>query len=141
MTEAELNAGGVSGQDVVEMSVPSDGAYVAVLRTVAAGLASRCDLTLDEIEDLRIAVDEACSLLLPHAVPGTPLSARFTLAPGELGIEARVEAADDAEPDREGFSWTVLDALAQSVDVASLDAGLAITLTKRRVDRVGEDLP
>ena len=134
MTEAELNAGGVSGQDVVEMSVPSDAAYVAVLRTVAAGLASRCDLTLDEIEDLRIAVDEACSLLLPHAAAGTPLEAQFTLAPGALGIRAGVAATDDATPDRDGFAWTVLDALAQGVDVASRDGRLEITLTKRRED-------
>jgi serine/threonine-protein kinase RsbW len=121
-------------QDVVEMSVPADGAFVAVLRTVAAGLASRCDLTLDEIEDLRIAVDEACSLLLPHAAAGSPLGARFTLAAGELGIQASVAAADDAEPDRDGFAWTVLDALAQNVDVASREGRLAITLTKRRED-------
>ena len=41
-----------------------------MLRTATAGLAARLDFTLDEIEDLRIAVDEACALLLPDAVPG-----------------------------------------------------------------------
>lgn len=123
-------------QDVVEMRVPADGAFIAVLRSVTAGLASRCDLTLDEIEDLRIAVDEACSLLLPHAAAGTPIGAQFTLAPGELRIVTSVNSADDAEPDRDGFAWTVLAALAQTVDVDSRDGSLAITLTKRR-----EDLP
>src|SRR5215213_1639624 len=50
--------------DVVELDVPAHPAYVAVVRTAAAGLAARADLTLDRIEDLRIAVDEACALLL-----------------------------------------------------------------------------
>ncbi len=50
--------------DRVELSVPADPAYLAVLRTATAGLAARADMTIDEIEDLRIAVDEACALVL-----------------------------------------------------------------------------
>ena len=49
--------------------MPADVAYVATLRLTAASLAARCDLTIDDIEDLRLAVDEACALLLPHAGP------------------------------------------------------------------------
>ena len=39
-------------------------AYLSVLRDATAGLAARLDFTLDEIEDLRIAIDEACAMLL-----------------------------------------------------------------------------
>ena len=53
--------------DAVEIRLPADSAYLSVLRTATAGLAARLDFTLDEIEDLRIAVDEACAMLLPHA--------------------------------------------------------------------------
>ena len=41
----------------VELRLPADGAYVSVLRTTTAGLAARLDFTIDDIEDLRIAVD------------------------------------------------------------------------------------
>ena len=68
--------------------MPADVAYVATLRLTAARLAARCDLTVDDIEDLRLAVDEACALLLPHALPGTTLNARFALAAGRLGVDA-----------------------------------------------------
>ena len=54
----------------VELRLPADSAYLAVLRTATAGLAARINFTLDDIEDLRIAVDEACAILLPQAVPG-----------------------------------------------------------------------
>ena len=50
--------------------MPAEGAYLSVLRTATAGLAARLDFTLDEIEDLRIAVDEACAMLLAQAIPG-----------------------------------------------------------------------
>ena len=59
--------------DTVDIRVPADGAYLALLRTATAGLAARMDFTLDEIEDLRIAIDEAGALLLPDAAPLKPL--------------------------------------------------------------------
>jgi len=116
----------------VELRVPADSAYVAVLRSVAAGLAARCDLTLDEIEDLRIAVDEACALLLPLAAPGADLSTTFTLSSGQLAISTRVSSHNGAELSREGFGWTVLKALATDVDVTTAEHTTSITLTKRR---------
>lgn len=118
--------------DHVEVRIPAQGVYVATLRMCAASLAARCDLTVDDIEDLRLAVDEACSLLLPHA--GTPavLEAAFTLRPGELRATTFVHAGDGAAIDRTGFAWTVLGTLVSSVDVDGSDGRLAITITKRR---------
>ncbi len=68
--------------------------YVSTLRLIAASVAARCELTVDDVEDLRLAVDEACSLLLPHALPGTTLNAEFALSPGFLGVDVSVAAAD-----------------------------------------------
>ena len=60
------------GDDVVLLTVPADGGYLGVLRTATAGLAARLQFALDEIEDLRIAVDEACAMLLADRHPRTP---------------------------------------------------------------------
>ena len=60
----------------VELRLPADSAYVSVLRTTTAGLAARLDFTLDDIEDLRIAVGEASALVLPEAEPGADLDVR-----------------------------------------------------------------
>jgi serine/threonine-protein kinase RsbW len=120
--------------DQVEVRVPADGAYVATLRLTAASLAARCDLTIDDIEDLRLAVDEACALLLPHAEPESVLDARFELMSGRLAVTASVSSPDasTASPDRTGFAWSVLSALASDVKVDSEDGRLSITVTKRR---------
>ena len=121
--------------DRVEIRVPADPAYVATLRLSAASLAARCDLTIDDIEDLRLAVDEACALLLPHAADGSTLDAVFVLDRGHLAVTASIAArgsADGATIDRSGFAWTVLGALASSVDIDARDGRLAITVTKRR---------
>ena len=122
--------------DRIDIRIPADGVYVATLRMCAASLAARCDLTVDDIEDLRLAVDEACSLLLPHAGAGSDdaanLDAVFTLHPGELRVQTRVAAADGAAIDQSGFAWTVLGALASDVSIESERDRLSITITKRR---------
>jgi serine/threonine-protein kinase RsbW len=120
--------------DVVEVRVPADVVYVSTLRLTAAALAARCELTIDDIEDLRLAVDEACALLLPHASPDSTLEARFELAYGRLEVRASVASVDGAQVDRAGFAWTVLGALAAPVDVRHDDGHITIALTKRRED-------
>ena len=119
-------------RDVVEVRIPSNVVYVSTLRLTAASLAARCDLTIDEIEDLRLAVDEACSLLLPHASKDSTLDARFELTPGQLCVQTSVRTSVAAEPDRTGFAWTVLGALATSVDVRQDAERLIIKVTKTR---------
>ena len=116
----------------VELSLPADGAYLSILRTATAGLAARLDFTLDEIEDLRIAVDEACALLLPDAVPDTHLNCSFTLSPGALAITVTVPSRTGRVPRRNTFAWTVLTALAGEVEATAGADGLgSVTLREQ----------
>jgi serine/threonine-protein kinase RsbW len=123
-------AGDTAGR--VELRVPASNAFVALLRSVAAGLAARCDLTLDEIEDLRIAVDEACALMVPIAAADADLATAFTLGQGELVVDIHVDTRPDALLRRDGFGWTVLEALASEVVTDQSADSLTITLTMRR---------
>jgi serine/threonine-protein kinase RsbW len=124
---------GEAPDDVVTIKLPAAGAYLSVLRTATAGLAARLDFTLDEIEDLRIAVDEACAMLLAQAVPGADLECRFALEADSMQISVSVLTLDGEEPSRDTFAWTVLSALAGEVDSdAGVDNRVTITLMKRR---------
>ncbi len=119
--------------DIVELGVPARTAYVSVLRTTAAALAARLDFTLDEIEDLKIAVDEASALLLAQAVPDSPLSCRFELGGDELVVSVSVHSRNPRVPSRSSFAWTVLAALAGHVDtfIDPQQERATLTLTKR----------
>jgi serine/threonine-protein kinase RsbW len=120
-------------QDKVTVRLPAEGAYLSVLRTATAGLAARLDFTLDEIEDLRIAVDEACAMLLSQAVPGASLECSFTLGPDLMTIAVSVPCLDPQQPANDTFAWTVLTALAGSVDAhVGPDDLLTIVLRKTR---------
>ena len=129
-------------EDVVVLVVPADGGYLAVLRTATAGLAARLQFTLDEIEDLRIAVDEACAMLLTlagvEATGGTELTCQFQVTEESLSIEVAIPVRDDtALPSGQSFSWQVLTALAGEVTAESSGGQAAIRLTKRRAPLTG----
>ncbi|GAA3232680.1 anti-sigma factor [Nonomuraea helvata] len=135
--ETETRAEGVAGiRDVVSIRLPAASAYLSVLRTATAGLAARLDFTLDEIEDLRIAVDEACAMLLTEAVPGTDLTAEFELTGQEMQVRVEVATVGSSAPKRDDFAWMVLTALADEVEAVAPSQGspdtMAIVLRKRR---------
>ena len=118
----------------VELRIPADSAYLAVLRTATAGLAARLDFTLDDIEDLRIAVDEACAMVLPQAREGTELTCAFTLGRGSLSVAVSADCDHPRQPSRDGFAWTVLAALTTSVKAEVTDDRLTIILARRTAD-------
>ena len=119
--------------DQVTVRMPADGAYLSVLRTATAGLAARLDFTLDDIEDLRIAVDEACAMLLGQAIPGSSLECSFVLSPDDMTISVSVPSLNPRPPSGDTFAWTVLSALAGSVEAqAGPGDRLAIVMRKAR---------
>lgn len=120
--------------DVVLLTVPAAGAYLGVLRTATAGLAARLQFTLDEIEDLRIAVDEACAMLLAVAVDDAELACRFIATGDELTIETSVPIPTEEIrlPSGESFAWQVLSALTDEVSAEVAGLRASIRLTKRR---------
>ncbi|MBC9733208.1 anti-sigma factor [Nocardioides marmotae] len=123
----------------VELRVPADGVYVSVLRTTTAGLAARLDFTIDDIEDLRIAVGEACAMVLSEADPASDLLCRFWLLPGRMTVSVSVDAAAPAAPDEDSFAWQVLTTLASAASVQTEAGRFGVTMTMKALD-LGDDL-
>lgn len=118
--------------DVVVLAVPADGAYLAVLRTATAGIAARLQYTLDEIEDLRIAVDEACAMLVPIAAPAQELTCQFEITKNVLAVRVSVPSGGAAElPSAQSFAWRVLTTLAAEVTATMSEHEVAIRLVSR----------
>ena len=94
----QLTGQPATDDDVVQLTVPADGGYLGVLRTATAGLAARLQFALDEIEDLRIAVDEACAMLLAIATRDAELECRFAVTDDALTVEVTVPTVRGATP-------------------------------------------
>ena len=113
----------------VELRLPVDSAYVSVLRATTVSLAARLDFTIDDIEDLRIAVGEASAMVLPSATEGSDLVCRYYMRPGEVSITVAVEREDPELPEEEGFAWQVLSALTTETSTTYEHGVFSVTLT------------
>ena len=104
----------------VIIKIPASPAYIGVVRLVAAGLATRLQFTIDEIEDLKIAVDELSAYLTGSQGREGDLELTFTIS--EKSIEIRGEGlltpGQKVRTELTDFSRMILDTV---VDTASLE--------------------
>jgi hypothetical protein len=54
-------------RNTIEITIPASLPYVRIVRLAAGGVASRLGLDIDEIDDLRIGVDELASVLVERS--------------------------------------------------------------------------
>ncbi len=90
MSSATGTAGDDAGMltdDEVRLTMPASPDLLRVARLAAAGLAGFMGLSVDEIEDVKIAVDELCFALVRGQGPGGRLTLTFRIGPDQLVIE------------------------------------------------------
>ncbi|RMI28060.1 anti-sigma factor [Nocardia stercoris] len=122
----------------VEIGVAAAVSQLPIVRGLAETLVLLSDFTLDEVADIRLAVDEACSTLIALAAPDSTLCCRFVVGEQELLVRVSGVAAVTGLPDQHSFGWHVLRTLTDEVfatqdpfDQAS--AGYPTTVEFRRV--------
>lgn len=97
---------------VVELKIPSRPEFVSVARLAMLGVASRAHFTYDEVEDVRLAVGEACTTAVERAAKIGKIDADITIrseiSDNKLVIEVEDEVARLSEP-TEGESPEDLD--------------------------------
>ena len=73
--------------DEVRLVLPAAAEYARVARLAAAGLATRLGFSYDDVEDLRIAIGEVCSILVADGTSGR-LTLLYRLHPAFLEVQA-----------------------------------------------------
>lgn len=112
----------------VVLTVPADSSFVSLARTAAVCVAARADFTLDALDDLQLAVDEACALVIAHAAPGADLTATFRASDGRVWIDVAATSVSSEPASPTSFAWTVLTALVDRVRTDVIDGVLHIEL-------------
>src|SRR4051812_39337985 len=100
----------------LELRVPTTPTQLPAVRAMAGDLAIRMDYDLDAVEDLRLAVDEACATLAQIAAGDAPLTVIFETTRAGLHIEAWVPTTEGTDVPRDGFGWAILATLVDAVD-------------------------
>lgn len=118
--------------DRVLLEVPAATVNMAIVRTVAASVAARADLTLDQIEDVRLAVDEAMAHMIKQAQVDSTIQCLLTCDGPRFDAVLICPTDQTDVPQPEPFSWTVLTALVGSIDMGINDGQLTLHITVTR---------
>lgn len=152
-SEAEAKAlpSGGMGENEVQLKFAARSENVAFARTVAAVFASRLDFTLDELDELKLAVSEAVANCVLHAYPGGEgwVVVRLAAEDGRLWVEVADEGVGIEDPERAretgvtsrpgdclGLGFTVMAEYMDSVAVESrVGGGTKVRMGKRPASR------
>ncbi len=113
--------------DSLSISVPSKPEYVSVIRLAASSIASRIGFDIEQIEDLKVAVAEACTNAIQHGLCNDceNYDITFIISKDKLTINISDKG--------NGFSSSKL----KKPDVTSLkEGGLGIFIIKSLMDEV-----
>jgi anti-sigma regulatory factor (Ser/Thr protein kinase) len=123
-------------EDVVELSIPVRADLVVLARLTAATVASRASFDVEEIEDLRLAVDELCVSLVGDGSEGR-LALRFVRGNEDIEVSCtyHADSTQDGEApgsSSDGLSARILDALVDEHGRDGEGGRQRIWLRKRR---------
>jgi serine/threonine-protein kinase RsbW len=120
--------------DTVRVTIPASPQYVQVVRLVVAGLASRLGFTIDDIEDLKIGVDELASYLTGLQGRDGTLELNFEIYDDRIEITgigrlAETQAVRDELTD---FSRMILKTVVDEASLVRHDGRPTFALRKYR---------
>jgi serine/threonine-protein kinase RsbW len=114
--------------EVVRLSVPGSLEYVRVVRLTAAAVAARVGFDIEEIEDLRVAVDELASVVI-EAGDGAEITFMFSNRDDTFVMEG--SAAVTASPSIDDLSRQILSVVVDDFELDTADGVAQFRATKR----------
>jgi serine/threonine-protein kinase RsbW len=124
----------------VVLVIPADREQVVLVRSVAGHIAARLGLSVAELADLRLAVDEACGLFLlspGFGGAGEAVECRFEESPDALSVTVSAPAPASMQPDVDDIGWIMLSALVDELTWKSEHGVARLTMVKHLVVRSG----
>ena len=101
----------------VHLALPATPEFVRLARVTATGLASRAGFSIDEVEDLRLAIDELCFTLIGSKGREGRLELRYRLDGSALEVHGSLDSPDTEMPHLSDWSDQILDALVDEHEV------------------------
>ena len=77
-------------EGAISLTVPADKSMMLVIRLTTAGVLARARLTVDAIDDMKMAVEEACTLMISQQCPPGALCVEFFRK--DAGLEIHVHS-------------------------------------------------
>ncbi len=116
----------------IKLTIPSLSDYVGVARLTASGIANRMKFTHEDIEDIKIAVSEACTNAVQYAYGDSPGDIQIVFSIFEDKLEIKISDSG------KGFDVDA-DIKTQEEDPEKIGLGLGIVFMRSLMDHVDYD--
>ena len=122
------------GTPVVEIRIPARAEWVAVARLAVAAVGSRFDLSVEDIEDLKLAVAEACTICIRRTRDRDQVELVCRAAPDRLHITVRNATGGNhltvADPD-DTLALVIVESLMEDVSLRTDGGSTIVEMSKR----------
>lgn len=115
----------------IELCVPAERNMILIVRMTTSGVVSRAGFTLDEVDDMKMAIDEACNLMLLQKSGCQSL--KFTYEYAADAVTALVEGKDFADEAENGEDMNMQEVI-RCILETMVDE---VTLTERADGKIG----
>ena len=126
--------------DLISMNMSVNPDFVSVIRLTLSGVASRIGFSLDDIEDMKVCVSEACTNAIKHSKKDE-FQVKFYVYPDRLTIEVlddgigydvdSLASPDLKNPKTSGLGIFIIKPLMDEVEIKScVKCGTIIKMTK-----------
>ena len=141
--------------ETIDLKIPPRPEYISVARLTAAAVAARRAFTYDQIEDLKVAVSEACNVIIgSRRGSGDPIALHFIGAADALDIRIETLGSgagsgaafpdlrspgrrNETTADTRALGVFLMQCLVDEVRRINGDGGVALRLRKKQRERSG----
>lgn len=123
------------GSECITLTVPARAEFAKTVRMTASALVGRTGMTYDEVDDVRMAAEEAFVYACDHNPDSGVVTLDFGL--DSDGIELRIPLADslrtaDEESERRAaYATFILQSVTDTFEMSSDETGPFLRVTKR----------
>ncbi len=120
-------------QECIRLSLPINSAYVSAARLTASSIANRMGFEIDEIEDVKAAVSEACTFIIKTFLPqkDSDFQVVFNMSADTVRITISTgDTLSDFNAEEE-MGLIMIKALMDSFEIIQADGTFSINMIKQ----------
>lgn len=124
-----------SPNDQIKLTLPLNAAYVSAVRLTTASVTERLGFDIDEIEDIKSAVSEACTYLIKECSFDKPNNFIITLDYSDetISISLLLSNCPKLKIETDEMSLLVIKALMDNLDIYYENNTLNILMSKKHI--------
>lgn len=140
-----------SVKDVIKLKIPARGEYLSLIRLTASSVAAKMGFNIDDIDDVKVSVGEACTSIIESLNPKeeSEFKIEYIVSEDSLDIEIKSKVRSEREETEEidedamelaslleeGLGIMIIQSLMDDVDISKSEEGeMEIKMTKSKKD-------